>query len=371
MMADWADGARARFVFFEFSVFAAAQMRAADVDLFNNFDIPVSLTSADGSSFTFLACMDSIGAHFRVHVAVSTIVYAGGNEGLSQVPESAVLTGGQWSIHDGVGERTGVPSAIAGYSSTAPFGIMERVTAYISDLVRAKAWFSLLSRLWQEMGDKETRAEVGYAFERYCYDVLCAPGVLEVRRISSNTWPALQAVSTTARSRSSVRLSLDYIPSSPNHPLIDAADRDDDGRLRAFQCTVATTHTADPADVAKMLNLFVHGESPPPPPHANGTLTTEAISSPVARLFFMVPSQYCSTFRLPANSRPYPEEVELYVMRVSPPVEHVVRTLPSDFLDSFAQWQNARAMARTEQAAPPAVPPNASEKERAKKRVKK
>jgi hypothetical protein len=207
-------------------------------------------------------------------------VYAGENEGLSRVPESAVLTGGQWSIHDGVGERTGVPSAIAGYSSTAPFGIMERVTAYISDLVRAKAWFSLLSRLWQEMGDKETRAEVGYAFERYCYDVLCAP-------------------------------------------------------------------------------------------HANGTLTTEAISSPVARLFFMVPSQYCSTFRLPANSRPYPEEVELYVMRVSPPVEHVVRTLPSDFLDSFAQWQNARAMARTEQAAPPAVPPNASEKERAKKRVKK
>ena len=243
----------------------------------------------------------------------------------------ALLTGGQWSIHDGVGERTGVPSAIAGYSSTAPFGIMERMTTYISDLVRAKAWFSLLSRLWQEMGDKETRAEVGCAFERYCYDVLCAP----------------------------------------NHPLIDAADRDDDGRLRAFQCTVATTHTADPADVAKMLNLFVHGESPPPPPHANGTLTTEAISSPAARLFFMVPSQYCSTFRLPANSRPYPEEVERYVMRVSPPVEHVVRTLPSDFLDSFAQWQNARAMARTEQAAPPAVPPNASEKERAKKRVKK
>ena len=35
MMADWADGARARFVFFEFSVFAAAQKRAADVDLFN------------------------------------------------------------------------------------------------------------------------------------------------------------------------------------------------------------------------------------------------------------------------------------------------------------------------------------------------
>jgi hypothetical protein len=69
----------------------------------------VSLTSADGSSFTFLACMDSIGAHFRAHVAVATIVYAGGNEGLSRVPESAVrtlLTGGQWSIHDGVGERT-------------------------------------------------------------------------------------------------------------------------------------------------------------------------------------------------------------------------------------------------------------------------
>ena len=78
MMADWADGARARFVFFEFSVFAAAQKRAADVDLVQHFDIPVSLTSADGSSFTFLACMDTIGAHFRVHVAVATIVCAGG-----------------------------------------------------------------------------------------------------------------------------------------------------------------------------------------------------------------------------------------------------------------------------------------------------
>ena len=101
------------------------------------------------------------------------------NEGVFNIPAGAVhslLTGADVSIHDGASERTDVSSAVVAHSSTAPYGDGQRTTIYISDLVRAKVWMSNLARLWWAMNTRATRAEVGYAFERYCYDMLCAPG---------------------------------------------------------------------------------------------------------------------------------------------------------------------------------------------------
>jgi len=251
------------------------------------------------------------------------------NSGVARLPDNhakALLEGADADIVEG-GEGNGViSSTVAGYASRAPFDAERTLAVVLSPVVRGKIWCYYLFQLWHDIARLETRAEAGYAFERYCYHVLCSDGAqLEVRRLGVPPGAHASTISMLARARSRVRapeaqaaahgvrggVSPLFVPSVSNYPLIDAADRGPDGQLRAFQCTVATQHTADPAAAQAMLAAF-------------GSPRRVA-------LYFMVPSHCYNAFALPTYSAPYPAEVELYAMRVDAPTARAPQ-MPGDLV---------------------------------------
>jgi hypothetical protein len=246
------------------------------------------------------------------------------------------------------GEATGMfSSRIMGCESVAPFGVGNRVATLLSLAVRAKIWSRFLYALWNKMAAQASRAEVGYAFERYCYYLLCTEGEHQVRRLDGPADSPPETIQTVSRPRvvvtepvsaaarwphppdppglaapsalpalaavpaQSANVCPLYVPAAPNYPLIDAADCASDMQPRVFQCTVAAEHSAPAHLVRDMLTLWGQRSVRP-------------------AMYFMAPTEQFALFRLPAADAQALRDygVAAYVMRVSPPSARTEQLLP-------------------------------------------
>ena len=228
---------------------------------------PLATEQVEMRYFMFGGCARNVfasSAEVRNAMAAQTL----GVRRLSSEVSARVLMGSDDAISEEANESAGHPSTVVCYMTKSPYSVAERRTFFISQLVRANVWYLHLSIMWwRHFNGAATHAEAGYAFERYCYEILCAPATFVVRRIAGNLGSTLAEISTTSRSRSEVSSPESsasrsspgsglFTPAVSNYRLIDAADRDVGNEFRAYQCTVSKEHSCDATQVDDMLAAF-------------------------------------------------------------------------------------------------------------------